>query len=1370
MRRPDQNEWLRAETLANQLAVLSPAAIETEFNRLVAKGESELVLKLTRELLIDQPPRPVFQTGTVVNGYQLISILGEGSMGTVWRARQEFIEREVAIKVVHSQLLSTDRRDRFLREMQTLGQLSHPGIVQVYGAGLFELPSGGSVPFFAMELVEGLPLNHWAATQAGQIPALLRVMAAVCDAVQNAHDRRVIHRDLKPANIVVRGNGRPVVLDFGIARLIGSESPTSVNTFEGTPVYAAPEQYLGRDMEMHDGATVDLYAVGVILFELLSGRLPFEIPAGSSFATIRQAKLEGRVLRLSEAWPECPPLVDEIVSRTVRREPADRVYANLAEMGRALDTAADRLSPERAAKPPWKPSPGAVIPRTNWELDRKIGEGGAGEVWLGHHRELQEERVFKFCDSEEKARTLRRELTVYRLLRDRVGRNPHFVPLHEVSLAEPPWYLMMEHVASADLAAWCAALPGGLSTLPIETRIEIVAQAAEALQAAHEAGILHRDIKPANLLIQGNPAGGTEAVHVLVADFGIGQIVADDVLRSGDRPGFTRPVSELARTTISGTLFYLAPEVLGGQPATARSDIYSLGVVLWQLLTENLSMGLAVTDWSSRISDPHLRHDLSRCLSGEPGNRWPSAGEFAAQLRQLPERRAAESRRLAELDARERAAYWRGVARVIGFATMIIALIAGLAWQVWRKEKASQYLLGENYLIQLSTLDRTDLEAGRRQRGLVTWQLAAELSTNRVGLRSTAALVLGLPDLEMVPAPPASTSLAPQRMPMPLPPPLADETTRTLSHNGRWLAMGRDRNGIDGIVDLLDVQTRARQTLTWTHFPWLPVPEPGLLQFSPNDEFLAVGGTRSSRHLLLIRIPDGATESYIFHSADLLACAWHPGTNEPIIATSCADHSILVWDMNDAVRAPNQRSGETNFELPPRLDIPAMDRPRLVLLGHDEPVLHLAFSSTGRWLASVDQGGLLKIHQGFHKNGLSGLADGSGIVHDTEAHLPQVTLAVQHHLGDPLTITALSFEGTQVVVHRGKSQMEAYRFHPGMFPAEQAIGSGITHWAWSRDEKRLCVLTHDDAVWLDSETLEVIARNRNIHADGICAGTDPDQLLVSFLEFEGPSLTATANLGRLSPSASTVEGPKTVPFQETIPNNAIAPLVATDDGRMAIRIDHQLTFFTNALPAGRQILLEDPTRSMEVVDWFWDAPGKRFGVVWAGTNSISLNLWGTDQGFPSTNTALASIPLGPHSRVAAANDGKSVLIRSTDKGLSIIEPGRTGFVRSNLLDDTDFARQSRPMAASRDGRLVAMVGGSGNIRLLELPSGRLFAEFYGSNHSPIQSMQWHPKGHQLATVTENGVIQVWSLDDWFRLLQQNPVPGDGLSLAPANGP
>src|ERR1019366_3463459 len=203
----------------------------------------------------------------------------------------------------------------------------------------------------------------------------------------------------------------------------------------------------------------------------------------------------------------------------------------------------------------------------------------------------------------------------------------------EVCFEQDPVYLVEEYVPGKDLKTWCEA-QGGPGTLPLETRIEIVAQAAEGLQAAHDAGVIHRDIKPGNILISAGPVPSAK-----LSDFGIGQLVSQEALQGLTESGFTLTVvSPLSPQT--GTQIYMAPELYTGQPASIRSDIYSLGIVLYQLVTGDFSRPLT-TDWEKSVSDPLLREDLRRCFAGQPEDRFEGAGQLAKNLRALPQRRTA---------------------------------------------------------------------------------------------------------------------------------------------------------------------------------------------------------------------------------------------------------------------------------------------------------------------------------------------------------------------------------------------------------------------------------------------------------------------------------------------------------------------------------------------------------------------------------------------------------------------------------------------------------------------------------------------------------------------------------------------------------
>ena len=693
---PDDEHWRRVEELATRLMALTPTAAARGMEDLREGNEPTVILSLLSNWLSLPVAPPPLGAGSVLAGrYTLRKQIGEGGMGSVWRATQKMIEREVAVKMIHPALATPALCGKFAGEMEILGKLEHPGIVRIFDAGIHEREDGVAIPFFAMELIEGVALHRWAPAHRHDRGRLLGVMAEICAALQHAHDRKIVHRDLKPPNILVRENGRPVVLDFGIARLAGGGTDADAGAFAGTPHYAAPEQHLGRDRDFRSGESVDVYAAGAILFEVLTGHRLFDFPRNTSILEMRRAIIEDTPPRLIDLLPDCPPLIDEIAARAVRRDPVDRYYS-ISALARALERAAAiETSPPDTEFPRWMPMAGALVPGTEWKLAEKLGEGGAGEVWSGANEKLGERRVFKFCDTEDKARTLKRELTLFRLLKERVGRNPHFIQLHEVSLEEAPWYLMMDFVEARNLEEWCANYPGGIEALPLGTRIEIIAQVAEALQAAHEAGILHRDVKPGNLLIATTKAEArpgeeeTSKPHVFISDFGIGQIIASELLRGGTRSGFTLTVSDLRRSTLSGTMLYLAPEVLEGNGATARSDIYSLGVIFWQLLIGNLNAALDAGDWPTRISDPLLREDLHRCLAGEPAKRWLSAGDFAASLRALPERQAAETRRRAEIAAREKAAYRRGVARTAAVAAVVLLVIIATGRYAYKESAAA---------------------------------------------------------------------------------------------------------------------------------------------------------------------------------------------------------------------------------------------------------------------------------------------------------------------------------------------------------------------------------------------------------------------------------------------------------------------------------------------------------------------------------------------------------------------------------------------------------------------------------------------------------------------------------------------------------
>lgn len=267
----------------------------------------------------------------IVPGYRIDSVLNAGAQGIVYRGVQEATGRAVAIKTILPEGTAGSRgRWRVEREAEIVAGLRHPGIVTLYESRTL---ADGRVAL-VMELVEGVELGVWSlggAMGAERRRRAVTVMARVCEAVHDAHLHGVIHRDLKPANILVRPDGSPVVLDFGVARGRGIGA-TLTGEFAGTPAYAAPEQVSGHGGPA--GALADVYALGVVLYELVCGRPPYEL-SGSLFEMARTIA-ETPPLPPRRADPGVPTDLQAVILRALAKDPGQR-YRSAAALGADLD-------------------------------------------------------------------------------------------------------------------------------------------------------------------------------------------------------------------------------------------------------------------------------------------------------------------------------------------------------------------------------------------------------------------------------------------------------------------------------------------------------------------------------------------------------------------------------------------------------------------------------------------------------------------------------------------------------------------------------------------------------------------------------------------------------------------------------------------------------------------------------------------------------------------------------------------------------------------------------------------------------------------------------------------------------------------------
>jgi WD40 repeat protein/serine/threonine protein kinase len=600
------------------------------------------------------------------------------------------------------------------------------------------------------------------------------------------------------------------------------------------------------------------------------------------------------------------------------------------------DKARRQVSPDAEPVLGWRPAIGQLVPNTKWMLESKLGEGGFGEVWLGRHQTMKERRVFKFCFRADRVRSLKREMTLFRLIKERIGDHPNIVSLREVYFDQPPFYVEMDYVEGLDLRNWSQE-QGGLDKVPLGVKLEIAAQVADGLEAAHQAGVIHRDVKPGNILIaecrlsnadcgsaQSQIANRESQIQVKLTDFGIGQVVSQEHLADVTRAGFTMTLLGSQSSSQTGTHLYMAPELLAGKPATTRSDIYSLGVVLYQMLVGDFSKPLTI-DWAGKIHEPLLREDLARCFAGEVGDRFGSAGELARNLRKFSDRQTDRERQEAERTARERAAYRRGMMRVAGLAAAVIVLIAGLALialsqsrQAARNAESLRHHLYGSYMavawnaLEDGNVDRTRELLDKASKNLLPGDDLKGFEWRYLWGRSRPRELFTLPVM-------------------------GDLMVR-FSPSGEMVATSGFENG-QGIVHLWDALTHKEMIRPITAYSnaiaWT-------MAFSPDGKMLATGDREGE---LVFKIWDTVTGALI---------AALPGTNQDCLGVAFSPDGKRLATLSSTFYSKTNSPVVRIWDLSTRQ--PLMSMPDL-----KRWALHAEFSPDGRFLALGDGAGLVRL-------------------------------------------------------------------------------------------------------------------------------------------------------------------------------------------------------------------------------------------------------------------------------------------------------------------------------------------------------------------------------------------------------------------------
>ncbi len=606
--------------------------------------------------------------------YRMVSFLGRGGMGDVYRADDLELGQAVALKFLPESMARDEvSRSRLRTEVRIAREISHPNVCRVHDIGEAE-----GHCFLSMEYIEGEDLASLH-RRIGRLPRdkALEIARQLCQGLAAAHERDVLHRDLKPSNLMIDGRGRARITDFGIATLsadtsdAGEDGSGSGGPRQGTPAYMAPEQLTGGEASVHS----DLFALGLVLYELFTGQRAFQAASISQLIAAHQA---GDVVPPSDLVPGFDPAVEAVILGCLRPEPDDRP-GSVEEVASALSA----LDTGRT----WRPAVDEPIPqRPSWLLEEILGEGGFGQVWLARHNKTGDPRVFKFCHEAQRLPTLQREIAVFRLLKEELGDRDDIARVLDWSFEEPPYFIESEYTEGGNLQLWCQQR-GGVRAVPLAVRLELVAQVATALAAAHSVGVLHKDVKPSNVLITGD----AEHPRARLTDFGLGAVTESQRLVAA---GITSPDwLESSGGERAGTRLYMAPELVEGKAATLQSDLYALGVMLYQAVVGDFSRVLA-PGWWRDVDDELLREDIGISVDGSPERRLGDARRLARRLRSLEDRREErDAGRRAEEEARQtrktlvKARRRRRMAAALAGALAVIALAMGFLASLIAREK-----------------------------------------------------------------------------------------------------------------------------------------------------------------------------------------------------------------------------------------------------------------------------------------------------------------------------------------------------------------------------------------------------------------------------------------------------------------------------------------------------------------------------------------------------------------------------------------------------------------------------------------------------------------------------------------------------------
>lgn len=544
------------------------------------------------------------EPGHQILHYRIVEKIGEGGMGEVYKAEDLKLGRQVAVKLLPSGSHGDQNaKSRFIQEARAASALNHPNIVTIHS---IEQASG--YDFIVMEHVEGKTLKSLIENGAIEVSKLLDIGAEVADALFVAHSSGFIHRDIKPSNILVTARGQAKILDFGLAKAVGiADRPvsgeftvsqlTKAGMILGTVSYMSPEQTRGESLDFR----TDIFSLGAVLYEAATGKAPFN---GPSILSILHEIATVEPPSPSTISQNVPQGLDSIIQRALAKNKEQR-YSSAAEFAEALRSL-------RFAN--------------RYQILREIGRGGMGVVYLARDPLLQRDVALKvitpdFLGSEAVERFKREARVVANM------DHPAIVGVHDIGEHGGSLFFVMPYVAGTNLRSFIKE-----GVLSLGDVLDIGVQVAEALEYSHSKDVVHRDVKPENILVTRDDSSG-EDIRVRVTDFGLAIATAQ---------------SHLTKTgTLVGTISYLSPEQLSARELDYRTDIYSLGIVLYECLVGKTPFVGEIQSVLYRIAHEipqspramgadipeELEEIIMRCLEKDPARRFQRSKEVADALK-----------------------------------------------------------------------------------------------------------------------------------------------------------------------------------------------------------------------------------------------------------------------------------------------------------------------------------------------------------------------------------------------------------------------------------------------------------------------------------------------------------------------------------------------------------------------------------------------------------------------------------------------------------------------------------------------------------------------------------------------------------------